>query len=67
MEWFQKTITLRACPRGFHLVTGEIVDELPELASIRTGMLHLFIQHTSAFSLIVSDAEVCWMKRSATF
>jgi len=57
MEWFQKTITLRACPRGFHLVTGEIVDELPELASIRTGMLHLFIQHTSASLTINENAD----------
>ena len=57
MEWFQKTLTLRAFPRGFHLVTGEVVDELPELVSIRTGMLHLFIQHTSASLTINENAD----------
>ena len=57
MECFQKTITLGALPRGFHLVTGEVVDKLPELASIQTGILHLFIQHTSASLTINENAD----------
>jgi len=57
MEWFQKTITLAPRPRGFHLVTGAVVDALPELASVQTGLLHLFIQHTSASLTINENAD----------
>ena len=46
--WHQKTITLQPKPRGFHLVTQDILAELPELREIRIGILHVFIQHTSA-------------------
>lgn len=46
--WLQRTIQLPARPRGFHLVTGEVEEALPELAEIEVGLLHLFIQHTSA-------------------
>lgn len=46
--WLQRTIRLPAKPRGFHLVTGEVLDELPELEQISVGLLHLLIQHTSA-------------------
>lgn len=57
MPWTQKTFTLRSRPRGFHLVTGEIAAALPELTSIRTGLLHLFIQHTSASLTINENAD----------
>ena len=46
--WVQREVVLRARPRGFHVVTDEIVSELPELASLRVGMAHVFIKHTSA-------------------
>ena len=46
--WIQREITLESRPRGFHLVTREVVQALPELAEVRTGLLHLLIQHTSA-------------------
>ncbi|EOV9672745.1 secondary thiamine-phosphate synthase enzyme YjbQ [Cronobacter turicensis] len=46
--WFQKTLTLSAKSRGFHLVADEIVGQLPELARLQTGLLHLLLQHTSA-------------------
>ena len=46
--WAQHDITLRPRPRGFHLVTGEVVEALPELAEVEIGLLHLFIRHTSA-------------------
>lgn len=46
--WFQQTLVLSAKPRGFHLITDEIVDNLPQLASVRVGVLHLLLQHTSA-------------------
>jgi secondary thiamine-phosphate synthase enzyme len=46
--WVQREITLRPRPRGFHLVTREILGELPELGDVRVGLLHLLIRHTSA-------------------
>ncbi|HEX5609777.1 MAG TPA: secondary thiamine-phosphate synthase enzyme YjbQ [Solirubrobacterales bacterium] len=52
--WVQRKIELSARPRGFHLVTTEVLDALPELGGISVGMLHLLIQHTSA-SLTLSE------------
>lgn len=46
--WVQQTVTLKARSRGFHLVTDEILDQLPELSRVKTGLLHLLLQHTSA-------------------
>ncbi|MBW7981838.1 secondary thiamine-phosphate synthase enzyme YjbQ [Enterobacillus tribolii] len=46
--WFQQTLVLSAKPRGFHLITGEIIEKLPQLVSVRVGLLHLLLQHTSA-------------------
>jgi secondary thiamine-phosphate synthase enzyme len=46
--WLQREIHLQAVPRGFHLVTVEVMDALPELKEISVGLLHLLIQHTSA-------------------
>lgn len=54
MEWIQKEFALRARPRGFHLVTDEVLEHLPELRDIEIGILHLFIQHTSA-SLTINE------------
>lgn len=54
MEFLQKTIRLKTRPRGFHVVTREIADQLPELHQYRVGLLHLFIQHTSA-SLTINE------------
>ena len=55
--WTQKTFSLPAKPRGFHLVTEEVVRQLPELANIECGLLHLFIQHTSASLTINENAD----------
>jgi len=57
MNWIQKSITLKSRARGFHLVTGELLAALPELAGIHTGLLHLFIQHTSASLTINENAD----------
>lgn len=51
----QREFTLRPRGRGFHLVTDEIVRNLPELP--RTGLLHLFIRHTSAGLSINENAD----------
>jgi thiamine phosphate synthase YjbQ (UPF0047 family) len=46
--WFQKEITLQQKKRGFHLVTNEILNQVPEIRKISVGLMHVFIQHTSA-------------------
>jgi len=55
--WLQKSIKLRAKPRGFHLVSDEILEALPELSAINVGLLHLFLQHTSASLSINENAD----------
>jgi len=57
MEWFQKEITLAPKPRGFHLVTNEILELVPEVQEFRVGIAHLFIQHTSASLSINENAD----------
>ncbi|MGV1048744.1 MAG: secondary thiamine-phosphate synthase enzyme YjbQ [Solirubrobacterales bacterium] len=52
--WVQRSIRFPALPRGFHLVTEEVLDALPELGEVSVGILHLLIQHTSA-SLALSE------------
>ncbi len=44
----QFEITLKPRAQGMHLVTDEIISQIPELTSIRAGILQLFIQHSSA-------------------
>jgi secondary thiamine-phosphate synthase enzyme len=57
MAWIQRTIELSARSRGFHLVTREVLAALPELAEIGVGLLHVFIQHTSASLTINENAD----------
>lgn len=57
MNWFQRTIELSPQTRGFHLITDEIVASAPELREIRTGLMHVFIQHTSASLSINENAD----------
>ncbi|HHB89773.1 MAG TPA: YjbQ family protein [Anaerolineae bacterium] len=55
--WIQKTILLRPRSRGFHLITDEILREVPEIQHIRVGLMHLFIQHTSASLALNENAD----------
>jgi secondary thiamine-phosphate synthase enzyme len=55
--WIQKELQLKAYPRGFHLMTAEVLSQLPEMAQIRVGLLHLFIKHTSASLTINENAD----------
>jgi len=55
--WFQKEIRLNAKPRGFHLVTDDVIRQLPELSSIKIGMMNVFIKHTSASLTINENAD----------
>ena len=57
MPWFQRPLQLNARPRGFHLVTSDIVNAMPEITQIATGLLHIFIQHTSASITINENAD----------
>jgi len=54
MDWLQKTVHLTPKSRGFHLVTNELLAQLPELSTFTIGVAQLFIQHTSA-SLALSE------------
>jgi secondary thiamine-phosphate synthase enzyme len=55
--WVQREISFDPRPRGFHLVTREIVGALPELSDITIGLLHLLIQHTSASLTLNENAS----------
>ena len=55
--WAQHLLTLPERRRGFHLITREIVGAVPELARTRAGMLHVFIQHTSASLTLNENAS----------
>jgi secondary thiamine-phosphate synthase enzyme len=57
MAWVQKTLGLAARPRGCHLITREVEQALSELASVQSGILHVFIQHTSASLTINENAD----------
>ena len=53
----QKEITLPTFSRGFHIITSIIQKELTEFAKIKTGVLHVFIKHTSASLTINENAD----------
>jgi len=55
--WVQHQILLKPRPRGFHLVTGELLPQLPELSLLRVGLTHFFIQHSSASLVINENAD----------
>ncbi len=52
--YYQKEITLRPYPRGFHIITNEIEEAVPEIKKIKIGLAHIFIKHTSA-SLTINE------------
>ena len=57
MNIYQKEILLVQKPRGFHLISKEIISAIPELKMIRAGMLNVFICHTSASLTINENAD----------
>lgn len=57
MKVFQKEIKLPAYPRGFHLVTEHIIGAIPEIREVDSGMLNVFIKHTSASLTINENAD----------
>lgn len=57
MAWIQKQIRLPAFRRGFHIITQEVLSEIPELSTIKVGLMHIFIMHTSASLSINENAD----------
>jgi secondary thiamine-phosphate synthase enzyme len=57
LVWIQRQLDLVERPRGFHLITDEVVGALPELRRLQVGLLHLLIQHTSASLALNEDAS----------
>jgi len=55
--WLQRELTLEPLPRGFHLVTREVLAALPELRELQVGLLHLLIRHTSASLTLNENAS----------
>jgi secondary thiamine-phosphate synthase enzyme len=55
--WIQRQITLSPRPRGFHLITDEVVGGAPELRSLRVGIAVVFMQHTSASLTLNENAS----------
>ena len=57
MIWIQRELRLEPRPRGFHLVTDEVADAVPELERIGVGMANVFIRHTSAALTLNENAS----------
>ena len=57
MKIFQKEISLKPRKRGFHLITDEIIQGLPEFKEVNAGFANIFIKHTSASLSINENAD----------
>lgn len=55
--WIRRDLRLDPRPRGFHLITREVLAALPELRDVRTGLLHVHINHTSASLTLNENAS----------
>jgi len=57
MVWYQRAVSLKPYPRGCHLITREILSAIPEIRELQIGLLHVFLQHTSASLTINENAD----------
>lgn len=55
--WHSENITLTPYPRGFHIITNDILDALPQIRDVEVGLLHLWLQHTSASLTVNENAD----------
>ncbi|MBK8186120.1 MAG: YjbQ family protein [Cellvibrio sp.] len=55
--FFQKEFRLKPRARGFHLITNEILEQIPEIQQVQIGLLNVFIKHTSASLSINENAD----------
>jgi len=57
MDWFHREIQLPPFPRGFHLITDQVVRATPEISALEIGLLHVFMAHTSASLSLNENAD----------
>lgn len=57
MRWFQREMQLPPFPRGCHTITERILEAMPEISQVKVGLLHVFVQHTSASLTINENAD----------
>ncbi len=57
MGCIQKEIIISSMPKGFHVITQQITEHLPEIQELKSGMLNVFLKHTSASLTINEDAD----------
>ena len=57
MKIYQQAIQLRERKRGFHIITSEVINALPQIRELKTGMCQVFIQHTSASLCLNENAD----------
>lgn len=57
MKFYQKEIVLEGVERGFHLITKTVLDNISEIRHIQSGMLQVFVKHTSASLTINENAD----------
>ena len=55
--WFQKEISISPKPRGFHIITNDILNNISVMSTVKNGILNLFIKHTSASLTINENAD----------
>lgn len=55
--WAQREIRLDPLPRGYHLITREVLAATPPIAQLSVGLLHLFVRHTSASLTLNENAS----------
>lgn len=67
IRFFQNQLRLNPYPAGYHLITDQIKDTIPEISQIQTGILQVFIQHTSAALTINENADPTVRKDLKTF
>lgn len=57
MTWIQTEVTLTTKPRGFHLITEEILSQIPQISEVKRGLAHIHIKHTSAGLTLNENAD----------
>lgn len=57
MKIYQQAVTLKEKKRGFHLVTSELMQAMPQISELKIGICQVFIQHTSASLTINENAD----------
>ena len=67
MASFQKEITLESYARGFHMITQKVTENMPNIENIESGILHVFIKHTSASITINENVDISVRNDFSTF